>query len=167
MQKIFLLSDTHADWNDAWIKYINEADEIWHAGDIGNENFIHHLLSISKSKPLRIVYGNIDNQNIRHIAKKYVYFELEGFKILMLHIAGAFQKYNVFTKQLIQNHHPDILVCGHSHILKIQFDTQYNLWYINPGAAGKYGFHKIKTALSFELEQKSIRNMKIIEWQKM
>lgn len=166
MSKIFLLSDTHSHWNEEWVKYFKEANEIWHAGDIGSENLLYRIKSIASDKTLRFVYGNIDNQNIRIQTKEYLYFEIEQLKILLLHIAGSFGKYNQKTREFIHQYQPNILVCGHSHILKIQFDKQFNLWYINPGAAGIYGFHKISTALFFELYQGKIQNMKIIEWKK-
>lgn len=166
MTKIFLLSDTHSYWNDEWIKHIQNADEVWHAGDIGDETSINKLKSISENRPLRIVYGNIDNHQVRSQTKENLIFEVESFKILMTHIAGKIEKYNEKTKNLILQHRPNILVCGHSHILKIKWDNTYNLWYINPGAAGKYGFHKICTALTFELNADKILNMKIIEWKK-
>lgn len=166
MHKIFLLSDTHSHWNNEWIKYIQNADEIWHAGDIGNAQWIYQLQSLAQQKTIRLVYGNIDGQDARIQTKEHLYFELEGFKVLIIHIAGSFGKYNSLTKQLIQKYSPNILVCGHSHILKIQFDRKFNLWYINPGAAGIYGFHKVSTALFFELHQGKIQNMNVIEWAK-
>ncbi len=166
MTKIFLLSDTHGYWNTEWIKYFQQADEVWHAGDIGNDNVLNTIQSLCKNKTIRIVYGNIDESDIRTQTNEYLYFELENFKILITHIAGTYGKYSTSTQKLIQNYHPDILVCGHSHILKVKWDNAYNLWYINPGAAGKYGVHKVCTALFFELDSGKILNMKIIEWEK-
>lgn len=166
MSKIFLLSDTHSHWNNEWIKYIHTADEIWHAGDIGNEETLLKFFFAAQNKQLRSVYGNIDNQKVRIQTEEYLVFEVESFKVLLIHIAGSFAKYNKQTLELIQQHQPNILVCGHSHILKIQFDKKYNLWYINPGAAGIYGFHKVSTALYFELYQNKIQNMNVIEWEK-
>lgn len=166
MAKIFLLSDTHAHWKDEWLKYFEQADEIWHAGDIGDENTLHKIIKNAAPKTTRIVYGNIDNQHIRIQTHEYLLFEIENLKILMLHIAGSFGTYNSFTKQMILQHKPNVLVCGHSHILKIKYDEKYNLWYINPGAAGIYGIHKVSTALFFEINQQKIQNIKIIEWNK-
>jgi putative phosphoesterase len=166
MTKIFLLSDTHSHWNDEWNKYIEIADEIWHAGDIGNESVLLKIKQIGIDKPVRAVFGNIDGQNIRIQTKEYSLFQLEGLNILIIHIAGSFGKYNQKTKELISVYRPDILVCGHSHILKIKWDEKYQLWYINPGAAGIYGFHKVSTALFFELNDKKIQNLNVIEWKK-
>ena len=166
MTCIFLLSDTHSHWNNEWVKYFKEADEIWHAGDIGNETIIQHITKYSANKPLRIVYGNIDNSLVRMQTKPYLCFALEGFQILITHNAGPFGKYNTNTKQCIQTHHPHLLICGHSHILKVKWDKFHNLWYINPGAAGLYGSHKISSALLFELHQQKIQNMQIIQWTK-
>lgn len=164
MTKVFLLSDTHNHWNEEWQKYILAADEIWHAGDIGSVNIISKFQSFNKT--LRFVSGNIDDYPTRIQTKEYLLFDIEQFKILIIHIAGSFGKYNSKTLKLIKTYQPDILVCGHSHILKIQFDEKHNLWYINPGAAGIYGFHKVSTALFFELHQKKIQNMNVIEWEK-
>jgi putative phosphoesterase len=166
MTKIFLLSDTHSHWNNEWNKYIESAYEIWHAGDIGNESVLLKIKQIAKDKTVRAVYGNIDGHTIRIQTKEYLSFQLEGLNILIIHIAGSFGKYNQKTKELISVYRPDILVCGHSHILKIKWDEKYQLWYINPGAAGIYGFHKVSTALFFELNQKRIQNLKVIEWKK-
>lgn len=166
MTKIFLLSDTHSHWNDEWNKHIESADEIWHTGDIGNESVLQKIKQIAKDKPVRAVYGNIDGHTIRIQTKEYLSFQLEGLNILIIHIAGSFGKYNQKTKELISVYRPDILVCGHSHILKIKWDENYHLWYINPGAAGIYGFHKVSTALFFELNDKRIQNLKVIEWKK-
>jgi len=166
MTKIFVLSDTHSHWNDEWNKYIESADEIWHAGDIGDESVLEKIKLIAKDKPLRVVFGNIDNHSIRIQTKEYLSFQLEGLNILIIHIAGSFGKYNQKTKELISEYHPHILVCGHSHILKIKWDEKYQLWYINPGAAGIYGFHKVSTVLFFELNDKRIQNLKVIEWKK-
>jgi putative phosphoesterase len=166
MNKILLLSDTHSHWNDEWNKYIESADEIWHAGDIGNENVLIKIKEIAKDKTLRAVYGNIDGHTIRIQTKEYLSFQIEGLNILIIHIAGSFGKYNQKTKELISVYRPNILVCGHSHILKIKWDEKYQLWYINPGAAGIYGFHKVSTALFFELNDKRIQNLKVIEWKK-
>ncbi len=167
MQKIFLLSDTHGFWDDAWIKYIEQADEVWHAGDIGNTFVIDKINNYAKEKMKnRMVYGNIDGQDIRIQTKEYQVFQIEKLTVLITHIAGGFSKYNSQTKRLIQLHHPNILVCGHSHILKIKYDESNKLWYINPGAAGTYGLHYVRTALFFEVNNEKIQNFKIVEWSK-
>lgn len=164
MRKIFLISDTHSHWHDEWMKYISASDEIWHAGDIGSIELLKKFTDNPKNKILRFVYGNIDNSQIQLQTKEFLVFDVEQLKILIIHIAGTFGKYNQKTRELILQHQPNILVCGHSHILKIQYDEKFNLWYINPGAAGTYGPHKVSTALQFEIHQDKIKNMKIIEW---
>ena len=166
MTKVFLFSDTHSYWNSEWVKYFNEADHIWHAGDIGDENLLCKIKEYCQNKELKIVYGNIDSNPIRFQTAEYCFFNLEGFKILILHIAGAFGKYNQNTKDLISRYQPDILVCGHSHILKVKYDSKFHLWYMNPGSAGKYGFHPKSTALFFELNKGKIKNFNVIEWEK-
>lgn len=160
MTRIFLLSDTHGYYDASWEKYINQCDEIWHAGDIGDDNVIRRLEYI---KPVRAVFGNIDGTPIR---KKYVknnVFILEDVKVLMTHIAGSAGKYNSEVKELILNHKPALLICGHSHILKVMFDNSNNLLYVNPGAAGVHGFHQMKTVITFSLSNGEIKDMKVIE----
>jgi putative phosphoesterase len=166
MTRVFLLSDTHSYWNSEWIKYFEAADQIWHAGDIGDEKLLQKINEYSQNKELKIVYGNIDGNAVRIQTAEHCVFELEGFKVLIIHIAGTFRKYNQHTKDLISRYQPNILVCGHSHILKVRYDPQFHLWYMNPGAAGKYGFHPISTALFFELNEGKIQNFNIIEWEK-
>ena len=160
MKKILLLSDTHGTIDEQILKYVKEADEVWHAGDIGHETVTQQL---SNLKPLFAVYGNIDNHECRIQHPEYYFLEKEGVKIIIIHIAGSFGKYNEKVKGLIQKYQPQILVCGHSHILKVAYDEKYNLLYVNPGAAGKHGFHKIRTLLRFELENSNIKNMDVIE----
>lgn len=160
MKRILLLSDTHAYLDDAMLKYIAEADQIWHAGDIGNE-LVHEKITVLK--PLKAVYGNIDDANCRKIFPETIYFEEEGVSVLMIHIAGPFGKYNPKVNALIHTHKPKLLVCGHSHILKVAYDKKNELLYVNPGAAGKHGFHKIRTLLRFILEKGEIKNLEVIE----
>ena len=160
MKKILLLSDTHGYIDESILKFVKESDEVWHAGDIGDK-IVHE--SISQIKPLLAVYGNIDDQACRKTFPETKIIETEGVKTLMLHIAGSFGKYNTETRSKIEANQPAILVCGHSHILKIAYDEKYRLLYINPGAAGKYGSHKIRTMVRFEIDKSLIKNMEVIE----
>lgn len=160
MTRIGLLSDTHS-WMDDRIKHhLADCDEIWHAGDIGDIAVTEQLAS---AKILRAVYGNIDNQMVRRVYPEYLYWELEGLKIIMIHIAGPFGKYTHQTRLLLQQFRPDILVCGHSHILKIAKDHTFKVMYMNPGAAGKHGFHQIRTMLKFDLDSGQIKNAVVVE----
>jgi uncharacterized protein len=160
MTKILLLSDTHGHIDDVILKYLHMADEVWHAGDIGN------LLvtdSIKKIKPLRAVFGNIDGQDARKEYPLVQNFMCEKMRICITHIAGYPNKYNAFAKKIILENKPNIFICGHSHILKVQYDKNLNVLHLNPGAAGKSGFHTVRTMLRFEINQDKIQNMEVIE----
>ena len=160
MKKILLLSDTHGHLDDKIIKYVNQADEVWHAGDIGKEEIINYLTEL---KPLKAVFGNIDDKKIRLITKEFLYFNYEKNKILITHIAGYPGKYNKNVNRLISIYEPNILVCGHSHILKVMYDKKNKHLHLNPGAAGISGFHNIRTMLRFQLDFDKIKELEIIE----
>lgn len=160
MKKILLLSDTHSHIDDAILKYVNQADEVWHAGDIGD------LLvtdTIKKIKPLRAVYGNIDNNEARMEFPLNNRFMCEGVEVWMTHIGGYPGKYYAAIRDEIQKNPPKVFICGHSHILKVQFDKKLGLLHINPGAAGIYGMHQMRTMLRFEIDGDKIQNLEIIE----
>lgn len=160
MKKILLLSDTHGHLDDKIVKYVNEADEVWHAGDIGKKEIINYLTEI---KPLKAVFGNIDDNEIRLITKEFLYFNYEKNKVLITHIAGYPGKYNKNVNRLISIYKPNILVCGHSHILKVMYDKKNKHLHLNPGAAGISGFHNIRTMLRFKLDSDKIKELEIIE----
>lgn len=160
MKKILLLSDTHGNLDDKLFKYINSVDEVWHAGDIGT---IVVCRQIEKIKPLKAVYGNIDGQDVRKEYPENQIFLCEEVKVFITHIGGYPGRYNAEAGKLIQAEKPNLFICGHSHILKIMYDKQNDLLHLNPGAAGIYGFHVVKTALRFCIEGKEIKNMEIIE----
>ena len=159
--KIGLLSDTHSFLDNKVFDYFKEVDEIWHAGDIGDADVINQL---EKYKTVRAVYGNIDDKNIQSRYPEDNWFDCEGIIVWMTHIAGAPPNYNPRIKKVLQQKIPGLLICGHSHILKVVKDKTYrNMVYINPGAAGNHGFHHIKTILRFEILNKEIKNMEVIE----
>ena len=160
MKKILVISDTHSYVDNKIINYIKQADQIWHAGDLGNIEVLEKIKNISKTIA---VCGNIDNKLIRTELKEYEIFYCERVKVLMIHIAGKPPFYNQKTKNLVKNERPKILVYGHSHILKVGFDKKNELLLINPGAAGRHGFHKKRTMIRFEIDENSIQNMEIIE----
>ena len=163
MAYIGLISDTHGVFDDKLKKFLEPVDEIWHAGDFGN---IETADAIAAFKPLRGVYGNCDDQKVR-LAHPYVqFFELEGKRILMMHIGGYPGRYDFKAFQLINAHLPDIFICGHSHILKVINDTKYRVLTINPGAAGIQGFHNVRTALRFRIENGTIKDMEVGEWER-
>ena len=160
MKKILVLSDTHGYIDDRIEEYAKNSDEIWHAGDFGSLEVLKKLQKISF---FRGVYGNIDNHFLRRSLSEFEIFEVEKLKVLLIHIAGSSKNLSFKVKSLIKTHKPDILVCGHSHILKVEYLKSKNILYLNPGAAGKNGFHKIRTMIKFEIINKAIENMNIIE----
>lgn len=160
MKKILLLSDTHSYIDDQMLKFVRQADEVWHAGDIGN---IVVTDTLKSHKPLRAVYGNIDDKNARAEFPLDLDFTLEGVRVLMTHIGGYPGKYNPRVQKALATVSPNLFICGHSHILKVQYDQKRSLLHLNPGAAGKHGFHKVRTMLRFELDAGEIKNLEIIE----
>ena len=160
MKKILVLSDTHGYIDDRIEEYARNSDQIWHAGDFGSLEVLKKLEKISF---FRGVYGNIDNHILRRSLSEFEVFEVEKLKVLLIHIAGSSKNLSFKVKSLIKTHKPHILVCGHSHILKVEYLKSNNILYLNPGAAGKNGFHKIRTMIKFEIINKVIENMNIIE----
>lgn len=158
---IGLISDTHSYLDPKIAGYFNECDEIWHAGDIGS---VKVLESLNDIKPTLAVYGNIDNQEIRNICPEDLWLEREGIHILMTHIAGRPGKYHPRIRSLLQEKAPNVLICGHSHILKVMKDPAYDdLLFINPGAAGRQGLHHMKTIIRLYLQKGKISNLEVIE----
>ena len=160
MKKILLLSDTHGHVDDHMMKYVKESDEVWHAGDIGTTQVTD---TISSLKPLRAVFGNIDNHELRLSFPKELLFGCEDINIYMTHIGGRPGRYAKGISEKIKSIKPKIFICGHSHILKIKYDKVNQLLFINPGAIGKHGFHKVRTMVRFEIEKSDIKNMEVIE----
>ena len=160
MKKILLLSDTHSHLDEKILKYVGQADEVWHAGDIGDLNVTDTLKSL---KPLRAVYGNIDDDKARMEFLLHNRFMCEGVAVWITHIGGYPGKYNPNIRAEIQSNPPKLFICGHSHILKVQFDKKLNLLHMNPGAAGIHGFHQVRTMLRFEIDGDKIQNLEIIE----
>lgn len=160
MKRIGLLSDTHGYWDDRYLKYFEECDEIWHAGDIGSMDVLDRLM---KFRTFRGVYGNIDGQDIRKILPEINRFELEGADVMIKHIGGYPGKYDQQVKKIINTAAPNLLICGHSHILKVKYDRDYELLHINPGAAGKYGFHTVRTLVRFNIDNCKFSNLEVIE----
>ncbi len=160
MKKILLLSDTHGTLDDFALSYLDDADEIWHAGDVGNMKVVETL---EKIKPVFGVFGNIDDAGVRSAWPEYQCFEREGVKVLILHIGGYPGRYTRRAKSLIRECGPDLFIAGHSHILKVMYDEKNSLLYINPGAAGKSGFHQVRTMVRFGLDKGEIKDLEIIE----
>lgn len=160
MKKIGIISDTHGHVDPKYAKYFGSCDEIWHAGDIGDLAVTDELAKIA---PVRAVYGNIDNHLIRSEFPLDQKFKCEDVSVWMTHIGGKPYAYSKHVRDVIVKNPPKIFVCGHSHICKVQMDKKLNMLYINPGAAGVKGFHKVRTLLRFEIDGRAIQNMEVIE----
>jgi len=160
VKKILLLSDTHSHIDDRILNYVHQADEVWHAGDIGDLKVTDTL---KKLKPLRAVYGNIDDHEARLEFPLNNRFMCEGMDVWITHIGGYPGKYNIAIREELKENPPQLFICGHSHILKVQFDKALNCLHMNPGAAGIYGFHQIRTMLRFEIDKGKIQQLEVIE----
>ena len=158
--KIGLLSDNHSYLDQSILNHLASVDEIWHAGDIGRIAVIDQLEELA---PVVAVYGNIDDHILRSEFSENEIFVRHGMTILMRHIVGRFGKYNADTRQLILQHQPHILVCGHSHILKVQYDHPNQLLYVNPGACGHHGFHHVRTLITFHITDGKVHDMQVVE----
>jgi len=161
MIKILLLSDTHGYIDDDILKYVKQADEVWHAGDIGD---LRVTDAIKKLKPLKGVFGNIDDTNIRVEFPENNRFMCEDVDVWITHIGGYPCAYNMMIRDEIRLHPPKLFICGHSHILKVMPDKKLGLLHMNPGAVGKYGFHKTRTMLRFTIDGPKIDNLEVIEF---
>ena len=158
--KIGVLSDTHGFVNPKFFDFFKDCDQIWHAGDIGDVQVIEELKLIA---PVIAVYGNCDCWNIRSLAPEIQIFTCESQKVAMMHIGGTPSHYSDLAKKVIAEEHPTIFVDGHSHILKVQYDTKNNLLFINPGAAGRSGFHQSATFLRFDINGDKITNLEVFD----
>ena len=160
MKKILLLSDTHSHIDESMIKYIKQADEVWHAGDIGD---LIVTDTIKKLKPLRAVYGNIDNTEARSEFPLHNRFFCENVDVWITHIGGYPGRYNLAIRNEIESKPPKLFISGHSHILKVMNDKKLGMLHMNPGAIGKKGMHQVRTMLRFEINGNKIENLEVIE----
>jgi putative phosphoesterase len=160
MISIGLLSDTHGFFDTRLISFFKECDEIWHAGDIGNLELAD---TISRLKPLKAVYGNIDGMDVRSAFPLNERFKCEGMDVWMTHIGGYPGNYDRSVRKEIYINPPDLFITGHSHILKVIPDKKLGLLHINPGAAGKSGFHKVRTAVRFKISDARIHDLEVWE----
>ncbi|MDQ3050965.1 MAG: metallophosphatase family protein [Bacteroidota bacterium] len=159
--KVLLLSDTHNYLDETILKHCREADEIWHAGDFGTAKISDSLNAV---KPLRGVYGNIDGQELRKMHPELLFFTVENVTVLMMHIGGYPGSWSRNTEELITRYQPHVFICGHSHILKIMRDPKHkNMLCINPGAAGKSGFHQMRTMVRMTIEKGKVNLLEVIE----
>tara|TARA_R110002126_G_scaffold61608_5_gene159234 strand:+ start:1012 stop:1506 length:495 start_codon:yes stop_codon:yes gene_type:complete len=160
MTKILLLSDTHSHIDDAILKHVKWADEVWHAGDIGTLDVTD---TIAKLKPLKGVHGNIDDHIIQKEFPENNRFFCESVDVLITHIGGYPPKYNIRTRDMIRENPPKLFISGHSHILKVMMDKKLGVLHMNPGACGKHGFHQMRTMLRFIIEGDNIKDLEVIE----
>ncbi|QDH80826.1 metallophosphoesterase family protein [Echinicola soli] len=160
MVKIALISDSHSFIDDKILSHLQDVDEIWHAGDIGDEKVMEAL---PKDKKVRAVYGNIDDLACQQKYPEELIFDLEGARVMMIHIGGKPPRYAAGVKKHIKEIKPTIFICGHSHICKVEFDKELGCLYMNPGAVGNHGFHQVKTLLKFNLEAGQPKNLRVVE----
>lgn len=160
MIQIGLLSDTHGFIDERLYNFFEKVDEIWHAGDIGNIETAQKLKSF---KPLKAVFGNIDNHEVRLEHPGFLRFTCEETDVFITHIGGYPGHYEPVVRNVLSVNPPKLLICGHSHILKVIYDKKFKLLHINPGAAGNSGFHKVKTAIRFCIDGSEIKNLEIWE----
>lgn len=162
MKKILLLSDTHSCCEPDILKHFEGKDEIWHAGDWGNEELCQHIEK--RQIPIRSVYGNIDGTDIRSRYPLDLIFKIENILVIMKHIAGYPGRFNSESKKLIHDHKPQLFISGHSHILRVMRDIEHpGMLFMNPGAAGRHGFHHMRTMLQFQIDNVNIQNVEVIE----
>tara|TARA_R110000751_G_scaffold307852_1_gene432781 strand:+ start:22046 stop:22540 length:495 start_codon:yes stop_codon:yes gene_type:complete len=161
MKKILLLSDTHSHIDDAVLSHVKQADEVWHAGDIGDLKVTDAIKAL---KPLRAVWGNIDNDKARAEFPENNRFIIEGVDVWITHIGGYPNRYNIRVREEITKNPPKLFICGHSHILKVMQDKKLGLLHMNPGAIGIHGFHNVRTMLRFTIDNGKIENLEVIEY---
>lgn len=161
--RIGLLSDTHGWLDPKLLEFFEGCDEIWHCGDIGSMDVAEEL---ERHFIVRAVYGNIDGGMMRRVYPETDVFTCEGVKVLMTHIGGYPGHYDMRIKSRLLQERPKLFVCGHSHIAKVMYDRKLACLHINPGAAGRYGFHKVRTAVRFVIEAGEIKDLELVEYER-
>lgn len=161
LKKIGILSDTHGTFDTPLRDFLADVDEIWHAGDFGNPETAD---AIAAFKPLRGVYGNIDGGDMRRTYPLWQYIQCEGVRVMMTHIGGHPARYEPGVKELLRLRKPHLFISGHSHILRVGYDKRLGLLHINPGAAGRSGFHQVRTAIRLSIDGEKIENLEVGEW---
>lgn len=160
MTRIGVLSDTHGLLDARILEHFANVNEIWHAGDIGSTEVLQRLREF---KPTRAVYGNMDSGDVRYSLSEFYRFQVENVNVLMTHIGGYPGKYNPWLIPMFKKDTPQLFVCGHSHMLKIQYDNTWHMLTMNPGAAGKQGWHTVQTLLRFVIDGDNIQDLEVIE----
>ncbi|MBK6543028.1 MAG: metallophosphoesterase family protein [Flavobacteriales bacterium] len=163
MSRIGLLSDTHG-WLDPRIQeHFAGCDEIWHAGDLGGVALLDELRGWFPKKPIRAVWGNIDDATVRRAVPEHQRFELDGVRVWMTHIGGRPPRYDPTVLQELRSAPPTLFICGHSHICMVKFDPALKMLYMNPGACGRHGWHVMRTVLRFTLEAGQVKDLEVVE----
>jgi putative phosphoesterase len=160
MLRIGLLSDTHHFLDENIFKHFESCDEIWHAGDFGTSAIAEKLAAF---KPLRGVFGNIDGQDIRTTYPEKLRWQSEGVKVFMTHVGGYPPRYNPTVKKELETDTPGLFICGHSHILKVMYDERLHCLHMNPGAAGRQGWHTVRTVIRFAIDGSNMKDCEVIE----
>ena len=164
MTRIGILSDTHGLLDKRVLEHFKDVDEIWHAGDIGSFELLQQLREF---KPTRAVYGNMDSGDVRYSLSEFYRFRVEDVNVLLTHIGGYPGHYNPWLIPMFRKEPPDLFVCGHSHILKVQYDSQFRFLTMNPGAAGKQGWQPCQTLLRFTIDGSQIKDLEVIELERL
>lgn len=158
---IGLLSDTHSHWDDRMTHHLADCHEIWHAGDVGDLTVLDAMGQLNAH--VRVVFGNIDDHRIRAETNETLHWEIQGLRFCMTHIGGRPGRYAKGIRSLLNETRPDVFICGHSHLLKVQRDPSFDGLYINPGAAGIHGFHRKRTLIKFSIVQSQLTQMRVVE----
>ena len=161
MKRIGVISDTHGYWDAKYERYFADCDEVWHGGDIGDYAILDQLGDGGRT--VRAVYGNADHGEVRRRCKEYEIFEVEGVRILLIHIGGYPGHWSQGIRTLIKEHNINMVVDGHSHILKVERDPDTGVLLINPGAAGRQGWHKKRTLVRLTLDEGKVKDCEVIE----
>lgn len=161
MKKIGIISDTHGCWDDRFALHFAGCDEIWHAGDVGDDYVLPRLEGVAPV--VRAVYGNIDGASLRRKYPEINCFEIEGLKVLMTHICGYPGRYSPGVRTMLVSERPGLVIAGHSHILRVMYDDSLGLLLVNPGAAGRHGWQKVRTLVRLVIDKGAVRDLEVIE----
>ena len=160
MKRIGILSDTHSCWDDKYLIHFAGCDEIWHAGDIGSPLIIDRLAAYC---PVRAVCGNIDGRELRLLFGEVLRFKVEECNVLMTHIGGYPGKYSPVIRNILRSERPQLFIAGHSHILKVIYDKEIDCLHVNPGAAGRQGWHAVRTLVKLTIDGSEIKDLEVVE----
>lgn len=145
---IGIISDTHGYFHPSIPEYFSDVDLILHAGDVGTPDVLDQLSALA---PTHAVWGNVDGDPIRRRSVEHLRMDIDGIDFWMTHIGGRPGRWDPRVMPVMRIRPPDVFICGHSHILRVErVDAPPGMLFINPGAAGRQGFHQVKTCLRIE-----------------